>query len=147
MLQYLALAHEKDQDLGLASGQGDELSPQPRAAVCVNASGAELHEVLSNLVHNAIVHTPRGGQITVTVQAQDGQVIAQVQDNGPGIALARRAEVFERFRQAGERAGNAQGAGLGLAIARAYARRNGGDITLEDAQPEGGLRAILRMPL
>jgi two-component system sensor histidine kinase TctE len=160
VLQYLALAHEKDQDLGLARGQGDAAGPDTHPAVCVNASGAELHEVLSNLVHNAIVHTPRGGQITVTVTVSGGQVqgqgLVQVRDNGPGIAPALRGEVFERFRQAetpaagvqgeGLRRSGAQGAGLGLAIARAYARRNGGDITLEDA-PGGGLQVVLRVPL
>jgi two-component system sensor histidine kinase TctE len=162
VLQYLALAHEKDQDLGIAAGRGGEgeqigqgeqggqvnrASSGVPVAVYVKASGAELHEVLSNLVHNAIVHTPRGGQITVMVLAQEGQGLVQVQDNGPGIAPARRAGVFERFSQAGTPGGHAAGAGLGLAIARAYARRNGGDITLEDVQQGSGLQVVLRMPL
>lgn len=147
-LQYLTLAHEKDQDLGWVDAH----------AVPVRADAAELHEVLSNVVHNAIVYTPVGGHITVRAGATGDMAWAEVSDDGPGIAPARRAEVFERFRQVGDRAGSgARGAGLGLAIARAYARRNGGDIVLADGDAAvdagdaptrpPGLRAVVQLPL
>lgn len=147
-LQYLTLAHEKDQDLGWVDVQ----------AVPVHADAAELYEVLSNLVHNAIVYTPVGGHITVRAGITNNMAWAEVSDDGPGIAPARRAEVFERFRQVGDRAGSgARGAGLGLAIARAYARRNGGDIVLADGDAAvdagdaptrpPGLRAVVQLPL
>ncbi|MCU4118793.1 sensor histidine kinase [Variovorax sp. N23] len=147
-LQYLTLAHEKDQDLGWVDAH----------AVPVRADAAELHEVLANLVHNAIVHTPAGGRITVRAGTTGDMAWAEVSDDGPGIAPARRTEVFERFRQVGDRAGNGtRGAGLGLAIARAYARRNGGDIVLADAEAaleaaaapsrRPGLRAVVQLPL
>jgi two-component system sensor histidine kinase TctE len=150
-LQYLTLAHEKDQDLGWVDVQ----------AVPVHADAAELHEVLSNLVHNAIVYTPVGGHITVRAGTTGDMAWAEVSDDGPGIAPARRTEVFERFRQVGDRAGRAdsgaRGAGLGLAIARAYARRNGGDIVLADGDAAvdagdaptrpPGLRAVVQLPL
>ncbi|APW37918.1 histidine kinase [Rhodoferax koreense] len=168
VLQYLTLAHEKNQDLGWEPAQDQASSADALAPteVPVLARGAELHEALSNLVHNAIVYTPPGGQITVTVGAIDGMAQAEVRDSGPGIPKARHAEVFERFHHGGTAAdhsatGAAHGAGLGMAIARAYARRNGGDITLADAHAaradQGaptrdvgqatGLRAILRLPL
>lgn len=147
-LQYLTLAHEKDQDLGWVDAH----------AVPVRADAAELHEVLSNVVHNAIVYTPVGGHITVRAGTTGDMAWAEVSDDGPGIAPARRAEVFERFRQVGDRAGSgARGAGLGLAIARAYARRNGGDIVLADGDAAvdagdaptrpPGLRAVVQLPL
>lgn len=147
-LQYLTLAHEKDQDLGWVDAH----------AVPVHADSAELHEVLSNLVHNAIVYTPVGGHITVRAGTTGDLAWAEVSDDGPGIAPARRTEVFERFRQVGDRAGDgARGAGLGLAIARAYARRNGGDIVLADGDAaveaggapsrSPGLRAVVQLPL
>ena len=143
VLQYLTLAHEKDQDLGWVDAQ----------AVPVRADAAELHEVLSNLVHNAIVYTPVGGSITVRAGTSGAMAWAEVSDDGPGIAPTRRAEVFERFRQVGDRAGGgargATGSGLGLSIARAYAQSNGGDIVLADAdasQPSG-LRARVQLPL
>ena len=165
VLQYLSLAHEKNQDLGWidareALATQDESPPgpledsgAPQLLVPVMAQSLELHEALSNLVHNAIVYTPAGGRITVSVSTQGGMALAVVQDDGPGIASARRGDVFERFRRLGPASGNAghtpHGAGLGLPIARAYARRNGGDIELADAQADNdanGLRATLRLP-
>lgn len=164
VLQYLALAHEKDQDLGWIDAL-DALAPKDcmheahcaasvpaQPVVPVLADGAELHEALANLVHNAIAYTPAGGQITVMVTMQGGMALAQVSDSGPGIAGTRREEVFERFHHAGNAP---HGAGLGLAIARAYARRNGGDIALSDAPADSarvssslaGLRATLRIPI
>lgn len=149
VLQYLALAHEKNQDLGWVDAREDAPSlPSAQPAVPVLARGPELHEALSNLVHNAIVYTPAGGHITVMAGTQDGMAFAEVRDDGPGIAQARRAQVFERFHSADPGAEKShRGAGLGLGIARAYARRNGGDIELADTAAGAGLRAILRLPL
>ena len=161
VLQYLTLAHEKDQDLGWIDARDGRPSPSELPTVPVVpvlARGPELHEALANLVHNAIVYAPAGGHITVMVSTRDGMALAEVRDDGPGIPKAQRAAVFERFHHTGSSAGKgAHGAGLGLAIARAYARRNGGDIELADAGPTAdgagtaastaGLRAILRLPL
>ena len=167
VLQYLSLAHEKNQDLGWMDASLDEAhsvagTPASAHPLAVLATGPELHEALANLVHNAIVYTPAGGHITVKVSADHGQALAEVLDDGPGIAAARRDDVFKRFHQGGQSTEKSRhGAGLGLAIARAYARRNGGDITLADlpAGPDDvgsgagpdtvshGLRAILSLPL
>lgn len=154
VLQYLPLAREHDQDLGWVDAHGtseDDTGDEP-PALPVKANAAELHEVLANLVHNAIKYTPRGGNITVTVRREASHALAEVCDSGPGIAPERRDSVFERFHR--DSSGNAatQGAGLGLTIARSYARRNGGEIELDNADmPEsangGGLRAILKLPL
>ena len=169
VLQYLTLAHEKNQDLGWMDARealppkgfmndavfATILSVEP--VVPVLAIGPELHEALANLVHNAIVYTPSGGHITVRVSTQGAMALAEVSDDGPGIARTRRVDVFERFHQTSTSPGKApHGAGLGLAIARAYARRNGGDIELADSDAEGsagvasslrGLCASLRIPL
>jgi two-component system sensor histidine kinase TctE len=174
VLQYLPLARENDQDLGWVDARGDsaaeriatagddgedtdgtdEASDEDDSPVLpVAANAAELHEVLANLVHNAIKYTPRGGNITVTVRREASYALAEVCDSGPGIAPERRDSVFERFhRDPSVAAVTTQGAGLGLTIARSYARRNGGEIELDNADmPEspngGGLRAILRLPL
>jgi two-component system sensor histidine kinase TctE len=148
VLQYLTLAHEKDQDLGwIDAREGLDPPADDAPAVPVHASGPELHEVLSNLVHNAIVHTPAGGRITVQVGVDGDAAVAEVRDDGPGIPPARRDSAFDRFRQAAHDPGTgARGAGLGLAIARAYARRNGGDVVLADVDSGSGLRAMLRFP-
>ncbi|MEO8387102.1 MAG: sensor histidine kinase [Polaromonas sp.] len=172
VLEHLALAHEKNQDLGwvdarevlavtdapesTTSSSSSFFEASAAAVVPVMARGPELHEALANLVHNAIAYTPPGGHITVTVSTRDGTALAEVQDDGPGIANARRAEVFERFHSGSPGPGKSpRGAGLGLSIARAYARRNGGDITLaghaagesDAAAGSSGLRAILHLPL
>ncbi|MDM0045913.1 sensor histidine kinase [Variovorax dokdonensis] len=171
VLQHLPLALEKQQDLGWVDARGEaaadaqdadadtdagepadlDADAEEHDVAPVRADPAQLHELLSNLVHNAIRYTPRRGRITVSVTLQDDMVVAEVSDTGPGIEPERRSAVFERF-QHGTTAGTAKGggAGLGLAIARAYARRMGGDVVLEDAPSidgmHGGLRAVLRLP-
>jgi len=153
VLQYLPLAHEHDQDLGWVDARAESETEDDTPVLPVRANAAELHEALANLVHNAIKYTPRGGNITVTVRREASHALAEVCDSGPGIAPERRDSVFERFhRDPAAGATGAQGAGLGLTIARSYARRNGGEIELDNADtPEsangGGLRAILKLPL
>lgn len=152
VLQYLPLAHAKNQDLGWDDVRGEDAQDSNGAggepAAPVRGDSAELHEALANLVHNAIKHTPPHGSIAVGVRIEDGFAVAEVCDNGPGIAAEDREVLFERFSR---RAPDSGGAGLGLAIARAYARRNGGDIVLRDAPHAGtnarGLCARLVLPL
>jgi two-component system, OmpR family, sensor histidine kinase TctE len=161
VLQYLTLAHEMNQDLGFADARGDDApdaeEPHADAAVPVLADAAELHEALANLLHNAIRHTPVGGRITVAVRSEDGVGTVEVRDSGPGLPPDRYEAVFRRFHRDSEIAGAASGgarrggAGLGLAIARAYAHRNGGEITFApgELRADGGrgLAARLQVPL
>jgi two-component system, OmpR family, sensor histidine kinase TctE len=162
VLQYLALAHEMNQDLGFADARGDDVEDSERSdgsdvvpVIPVRAQAAELHEVLANLLHNAIRHTPAGGRITVAVRVEDGTAVAEVRDSGPGLAPEQYEAVFRRFHRDSEQppgpASRRGGAGLGLAIARAYARRNGGDITFAQGERRAdggtGLAALLRLPL
>ena len=151
VLQYLPLAHAKDQDLGWDDIRGEDAQEADgggEPAAPVRAQAAELHEALANLVHNAIKHTPPHGNISVGVRIEGGLAVADVCDNGPGIAAESRERLFERFSR---RALDSGGAGLGLAIARAYARRNGGDIELRDPPQSRadtrGLCARLVLPL
>ena len=138
LLQYLPLAREKNIDLGW----DESIAEQP---VPVQADAAELHEAFANLLHNAIRHTPRDGRITVAVRTENvpqARAVAEVTDSGPGLPPDRHEAVFQRFRQAPGAEGAPQGgAGLGLAIARAYARRNGGDILL--AAPADGSAGLV----
>jgi two-component system sensor histidine kinase TctE len=157
VLQYLPLAHEKQQDLGWSDVRGESAesgeSDMTGPAAPVAASEVELHEAIANLVHNAVNYAPRGARITVSVVRTDARVEVRVADNGPGLSRALRARAFARFDRAGVEAAGApsSGSGLGLAIAQAYARRNGGDIVLADgeanAQGGVGLCAILWIPL
>jgi two-component system sensor histidine kinase TctE len=157
VLQYLPLAHEKRQDLGWVdvrdenTQHGERNAPGPAAPVA--GSEVELHEAISNLVHNAVNYAPAGARITVSVVRAGARVEVRVSDNGPGLSPALRARAFARFDRAGNEAAAAptSGSGLGLAIAQAYARRNGGDIVLADGETnvQGGvgLCAILWIPL
>lgn len=153
VLQYLPLAHEKSHDLGLADGGDDGRQAAGTAAppVVVRGQEAELQEVLSNLLHNAINYCPAGSRITVAVGRDAGYGWVSVRDNGPGLAPALRERAFARFDRAGMESRSGNGSGLGLAIARAYARRNGGDVHLADGDPNPGggvgLCATLRVPL
>lgn len=157
VLLYLPLAREKDQDLGWVDARNPETADAEELIsdgmiVPVMAVGAELQESLSNLVHNAISYTPRGGQITVSAHRDMHSAWIEVNDTGPGIPAGQRVQAFERFQRMSHAtaAGQSHGAGLGLAIARAYAQRNGGEIELGDSTtPNGttpGLRALLQVP-
>ncbi|MFU1915287.1 sensor histidine kinase [Bordetella avium] len=154
VLQYLPVAHEKRQDLGWVDARGDEDGKvrQRGAVVPVSGSEAELHELLSNLVHNAINYAPPGATITVSVVKKDQRAEVIVADNGPGVEPELRARAFERFERVGlDRTPGASGSGLGLSIARAFARRNDGDIELQDGEPNAqgghGLAAVFWIPL
>ena len=142
LLRYLPLAREKNIDLGW----DEAAAPGP---VTVQADAAELHEAFANLLHNAVRHTPFDGRITVSVRIDGSNAVASVADSGPGLPHDQREVVFQRFRQAPATPGAPTGgAGLGLAIARAYARRNGGDVVLADPPDgSGGLSATLVITL
>ena len=103
-----------------------------------------LHEMLANLLDNALRYTPAGGAVTVRVRAGDRPRV-EVEDSGCGIPPELRQRVFERFyRVPGQ---TAHGTGLGLAIAREIAKGHGITIDLQDARPPEsgapGLRVIL----
>jgi signal transduction histidine kinase len=95
-------------------------------------------DAIRNLVENAVAHAPLGSEITVSV-AKNGTV--SVADRGPGIPVAHRTHLFERFwRDSG---GNSQGAGLGLAIVMEIMRAHHGTVTFDD-NPGGGMVFTLR---
>jgi signal transduction histidine kinase len=115
----------------------------------VDADPERLGQVLRNLVANAIAHTPRGGTVTVSAQADadGGTVTVTVDDTGPGISPEHLPHVFERFYRADPaRARATGGAGLGLAITRQIVRAHGGTAWAEN-RPEGGARVAFRLPL
>src|SRR5690606_25236512 len=121
--------------------------------LAIARSDAEIHESVSNLIHNAINHAGSGSAITVSAGHDDKQAWISVTDNGMGLAASLRESVFVRFDRGGpaRKGGRGSGSGLGLAIALAYAERNGGTIVLTDGEPNDmggyGLKATLRLPL
>jgi signal transduction histidine kinase len=102
-----------------------------------------LRRVVANLVENAVRHARTG--VALAVIPDRAYHLLTVTDDGPGIPVADRERVFERFTRLDDaRARDAGGAGLGLAIVRELVRRHGGTVRLVDAQP--GVRAEVRLP-
>jgi two-component system OmpR family sensor kinase len=113
------------------------------AGVHVDASAEDVAVILDNLIENAIEHTrPR---TTVVVELRPDGAIA-VSDAGPGLEAGEEERVFERFFRGSSRGDRPRGSGLGLTIVRVLARRWGGDATIAN-RPEGGARAVVRLPL
>ena len=106
----------------------------------VRVQREDLDEMLGNLLDNACKWAR--GRVAVSTRAAGGFIDVQVDDDGPGVAPAKREAVLRRGVRADEAA---PGSGLGLAIVRDLAELYGGSITLEDT-PMGGLRARLRLP-
>ena len=127
----------------------------PEVAVSVSVDSPDLtadgdpervHQVVANLLENAVRHTPRGGTVEVRAQRRVDGVTIEVLDEGPGIAEADEARIFERFYRADSaRASTDGGAGLGLAIAQWIVDLHGGDIHPERRDPHG-CRMVVNLP-
>lgn len=100
-----------------------------------------LTQMYANLIENAVRHCPQGVSIHLSITGTDGSIITSVQDNGPGIPAAERANVFRRLYRL-EKSRTSPGTGLGLSLVKAIADLHGAQIHLEDAGP--GSRFIVR---
>jgi signal transduction histidine kinase len=111
-----------------------------------HADAERVHQVVANLVHNAVRHSPAGGTVEVTARRLDTGIEIAVADEGPGIPPEDAHRVFERFYRAdAARAATDGGAGLGLAIARWIVDLHGGDIHPEPLLPHG-CRMVVQLP-
>ena len=115
----------------LAHARGVALALEADAPVWLKGEPTLLNELLSNLVDNALAHTPKGGNVILRVSAP---AVLEVEDDGPGIPASDRERVFERFYRLGP-----QGSGLGLAIVGEICRAHLAHISLHDGA-QGGLR-------
>ncbi len=110
----------------------------------VPGSAQLLHELIANLVDNALRYGREGGVVTVAVHSSDGRVRLSVEDDGPGISFEQRELVFERFyRLPGEMS---EGSGLGLSIVREIALASEATIGLADAPSGQGLMVSVDFP-
>ena len=120
----------------LAAAKGVTLGSAGAADVEARGDERMLRQLLLNLLDNAIRHTPGGGGSTWALSVVEQAVEVTVSDGGPGIPEADRERVFERFvRLDGQHSG--EGAGLGLAIARAIAEAHQGSLALGAQRPRG----------
>jgi signal transduction histidine kinase len=103
--------------------------------------------VLSNLVGNALRHTPRGGKISILSQRQQNNLVVTIVDTGEGIRPEDLPHVFDQFyRGEKSRSRNTGGAGLGLAIARGIVEAHGGQIGIQST-PGQGTTVWFKIPL
>ena len=109
---------------------------------------ARLHQVVSNLVANAVAHTPAGTAVDVSVRRAGDDVVLEVRDDGDGMAPDVAARVFERFYRADasrSRAAASTGSGLGLSIVAAIVAAHGGTVDV-DTDVGAGTRFTVRLP-
>jgi two-component system, NarL family, sensor kinase len=100
----------------------------------ITGDSLQLSRVFSNLLSNAIYHSPHGGQIDVTIYHNQRRYIVQVSDRGQGIDPADLPLLFDRFYQAHQQV---QGSGLGLYLSRQIVEAHGGRIWAESELPQG----------
>jgi two-component system sensor histidine kinase TctE len=137
-LELALPAVQKDVDLAL---EADDLPAS------VDGQALLLHELVSNLVDNAIRYTPPGGAVLVRVGRHDGAVVLEVRDSGPGIPASELDKVFMPFYRAPSALeANPGGTGLGLAIVRDIAQMHGARLTLGTADGAMGLCVSVAFP-
>ena len=116
----------------------------PGQAAMIDGDETALHLILSNLIENAVRHTPVGTTVTVAVgHDDDDRVVVTVADEGPGIPDAERVAVLQRFHRGD---GLGTGSGLGLAIVVGAVRNLRGTLVLEDGPGGHGLLARVTLP-
>jgi signal transduction histidine kinase len=104
------------------------------------ADRERIHQVLFNLVDNALRFTPPGGRVTLSAEAQDRAVRVRVEDTGVGIPPEHLPYLFERFYRAdAARSRGDGGTGIGLAICRSVVEAHGGRIWAESEPGRGSV--------
>lgn len=111
----------------------------------VNGDERRLRQMLMNLLGNAVRHTPPGGSVQVELAAPAGPFEISVSDGGGGVPEAERERIFERFVRLDASRRTADGAGLGLPIARVIAEAHGGSLVLSRSDPSGST-FLVRLP-
>ncbi len=132
------------------NGVGERLAPRAQekglrltldvpSLPMVAGDGDRLVQVYTNLIDNAITHTPPGGIITLRAALQDGGVLIQVADTGEGIPAVDLPHIFDRFYQVDKsrQRGKHEGAGLGLTIVKGIVDAHGGRLWVESQEGIG----------
>ena len=136
-LDLRQLAHDAVDDLR-ATDIRHTLSVYANEPVIVNADEARIRQVIVNLLTNATTHTPDTSHVTITVHQHRNNAVLTVEDNGPGIPMAHRDRVFDRFYRADDsRSRETGGTGLGLAIVKSIVEAHGGTVELDTQLGKG----------
>lgn len=130
----------------LAATRGVRLALDLDGAAAASVDEDGFTRLLLNLLDNAVKYGPSGGEVTVRLLSDAGDVELSVQDRGPGVPARERGAVFSAFhRLARDRRSATTGAGIGLALVRDLAQRHGGSCRVED-RAGGGARFVVRLP-
>ena len=114
-------------------------SPTP---VIADIDPVRVREVFTNLMANAIRHSPAGGEVSVTIAAEASAIVVTVADTGSGMDAETLARLFDRF----QKGAGSRGSGLGLAIAKGIVAAHGGEISVSST-PGSGTRVTFTLPL
>ncbi|MCC7123953.1 MAG: PAS domain-containing protein [Acidobacteria bacterium] len=112
----------------------------------VTTDPAKLHDILRNLIENAVNYTPAEGTLTIEVTRDDSDFHIRVADTGPGLPEADLLRVFERFYRVDKSRARPGGTGLGLAIVKHLVHVMGGTVTAANSE-QGGAVFTVRLPL
>lgn len=128
-----------------AASKGIDFGCERFEEVTLTAPAEDLLVLVRNAVDNALRYTPPGGRVDISLYCDEGGLVFQVEDTGPGIAAGEEDRLFEPFYRV---VGNDEtGSGLGLAIIRSIADRLGGTVILENRDGTKGARFRYRQPL
>jgi two-component system sensor histidine kinase KdpD len=115
----------------------------PEGLPRVLADRGLLERAVANVIANAVRFSPPGSPARVLAGVVDGIVDVRVVDRGPGVPAAERERLFKPFQRLGD-AGQSEGVGLGLAVAKGFVEAMGGEIEADDT-PGGGLTVVARL--
>ena len=139
------LHHLRDVFGAVAEDAGHRLEITREEPLIVRGDRELLIQLFSNLIENAIVHTPRGTRIGVSLSQTKSRAIISVSDDGPGVPQHEHASLFRRLYRR-EISRSAPGYGLGLALVAAIAELHGGSVTI-DPEPSDGFSVVVALPL
>jgi signal transduction histidine kinase len=126
----------------LAEADDIELETKLTVTEPIQADAARIHQVLANLITNALRYAPQGSKppptVSLSVVTEADQIVVRVTDNGPGLTSEQQASVFDRFwRSDSARSREQGGSGLGLAIAKGIIEAHNGTIGVQSQLGEG----------
>jgi two-component system sensor histidine kinase QseC len=112
----------------------------------ISANSGLLYVLIRNIIHNAILYSPKNGQVSIKISANEKNIVLAVHDSGPGIPLEHREQVMQRFFRRVETANTTTGSGLGLSIVSNISTIHNAQIKLGQSDL-GGLKFEINFPI
>jgi signal transduction histidine kinase len=139
------LTHVRDMFGAVAETAGHHLELTLDGDATIRGDRALLIQMLSNLIENAILHTPSGTDISLALSSREGKTVVTVSDDGPGVPADEQAKLFQRFYRR-EASRTLPGYGLGLSLVAAIAELHGAKIAIASRDTQGLSVAIIFPP-